>query len=204
MKIIGFTGRAGCGKDTAVKALQLKYTNFFSQEAPYHYSFAGPLRRGLAAMLGGEVEMQSHDPVRKNEVIEAYGVSPRTLLQTLGTEWGRHLINDDIWIIRAKQIWQETNDINPNAIILISDCRFDNEAQAIRDMGGEVIEIARPNNPHTSAINSGGVANHASEAGVDPKLISYTITNHFNLITDFESRIINDQFITSYLKGTTS
>ena len=204
MKIIGFTGGAGCGKDTAVKALQLEHTDFWSRKSPHHYSFAGPLRRGLSAMLGCEVEEQSHDPVRKNEIVEAYGVSPRTMLQTLGTEWGRNLINSEIWIIRAKQIWAETNVVDPDAVILISDCRFDNEAQAILDMGGRVIELVRPNNPHTTGIETGGVSNHVSESGINPKLISYSITNSFTLITDFERRIIKDPYITSFLKGTTT
>lgn len=203
MKIIGFTGRAGTGKDTAVKALQLKYTDFFSREMPLHYSFAGPLRRGISAMLGSEIELMSHDPVQKNEIVELYGVSPRTMLQTLGTEWGRNLINDEIWVIRAKEIWKETLQFNQDAIILISDCRFDNEAEAIQSMGGIVVELIRPDNPHTSAINSGGVSNHVSENGVNPKLISHTITNSFSLMKDFEDCIIMDPFIISYLKGST-
>ena len=83
MQLIGLTGRAGCGKDTI--ASFLCEAHGFVQIA-----LADPLRDGLKAMLGVTDE-QLHRRDLKEAPIDWIGRSPRELLQTLGTEWGRAL-----------------------------------------------------------------------------------------------------------------
>jgi len=93
---------------------------------------------------------------RKEQVIPALGVSPRRLMQTLGTEWGRQLINPDLWLILAKQLL-----LNYGPGMVIADVRFENEAAWVREQGGRVIHIERPDNVTVEA--------HASEAGIEFK-----------------------------------
>ena len=143
--LIGIAGRARSGKDTVA--------NFIvAAIGGYRYSFADPIRAMLAP-LG--VDMS--DPywqARKEEPIPALGVSPRRMMQTLGTEWGRQLINPDLWLIMAHQRLLQNG---PGMVI--SDVRFDNEAAWIRKHGGRIIHVIRPD---TKAVEA-----HASEDGIE-------------------------------------
>ena len=143
--LIGIAGRARSGKDTVA--------NFIvAAIGGYRYSFADPFRAMLVP-LG--VDMS--DPywqARKEEPIPALGVSPRRMMQTLGTEWGRQLINPDLWHIMAHQRLLQNG---PGTVI--SDVRFDNEAAWIRKHGGRIIHVFRPD---TKAVEA-----HASEDGIE-------------------------------------
>lgn len=142
--LIGITGRARSGKDTVA--------NFIvAAQGGYRYSFADPLRAMLVP-LGVDL----NDPywqARKEEVIPALGVSPRRLMQTLGTEWGRVMINPDMWLIMAQQ-----RLLAHGPGMVIPDVRFENEAAWVRKHGGRIIHLTRPN---TKAVEA-----HASEAGI--------------------------------------
>lgn len=145
--VIGLHGHARAGKDTVANFI-------LSHRGGYLYSFADPIRAMLVP-LG----INMSDPywqARKEDVIPALGVSPRRLMQTLGTEWGRQIINPDLWLILAKQ-----RLLNFGPGMVIADVRFENEASWVRSQGGRVIHIERPNNVAVEA--------HASEAGVEFK-----------------------------------
>lgn len=143
--LIGITGRARSGKDTVA--------NFIvAAIGGYRYNFADPIRAMLAP-LG--VDMS--DPywqARKEEPVPALGVSPRRMMQTLGTEWGRQLINPDLWLIMARQRLMQHG-----YGMVISDVRFDNEAAWVRKHGGRIIHVFRPD---TKAVEA-----HVSEDGIE-------------------------------------
>lgn len=143
--VIGITGPARSGKDTVA--------NFIvAARGGYRYSFADPIREMLKP-LG--IDMS--DPywqARKEDNIAALGASPRKLMQTLGTEWGRHLINDNLWVLLAHQ-----RLLQAGPGMVIADVRFENEARWVRAMGGRIIHIERP--------DAMKVREHASEAGVE-------------------------------------
>ena len=143
--LIGIAGRARSGKDTVA--------NFIvAAIGGYRYSFADPIRTMLAP-LG--VDM--NDPywqARKEDVIPALGVSPRRMMQTLGTEWGRNLINPDLWLVMAHQ-----RLLRNGPGMVISDVRFENEAAWIRKHGGRIIHVIRP---EAKAVEA-----HASEDGIE-------------------------------------
>ena len=143
--LIGIAGRARSGKDTVANFI-------IAAIGGYRYSFADPIRAMLAP-LG--VDM--NDPywqARKEDVIPALGVSPRRMMQTLGTEWGRQLINPDLWIIMAHQRLLQNG---PGMVI--PDVRFENEAAWIRKHGGWIIHVIRP---EAKAVEA-----HASEDGIE-------------------------------------
>ena len=97
MQLIGLTGPAGCGKDTIANFLM--ETHGFVQIA-----LADPLRDGLKAMLGVTDE-QLHRRDLKEAPIDWIGRSPRELLQTLGTEWGREHVAADLWLHDAAEAY---------------------------------------------------------------------------------------------------
>lgn len=89
--------------------------------------------------------------------------TPRRLLQTIGTDWGRDLIHPDLWI----HIW--LSRARCSAGVIADDVRFSSEAHAIRQLGGSIWAISRPGISDPSG--------HPSEAGIDPNLIHHRISN---------------------------
>ncbi len=61
---------------------------------------------------------------------------------TLGTEWGREMIGDDIWV----RAWENSVKAHlANGVdIITEDLRFENEYEAVRRLGGMVIRVERP------------------------------------------------------------
>ena len=154
-KIVGFTGAAGAGKDTAASGL--------IDAGWQKVSFADPIKEALNAMMGWNMSDWADREWKESEHY-LVGRSPRYMAQTLGTEWGRDTIHPDIWIALGLERCHGKATVIP-------DVRFDNEAKAIHDAGGQLIEIVRPDNPF--AITGG----HASESGVDRQFITHTIVN---------------------------
>ncbi len=158
MIIIGFTGPAGCGKDTAAMALvrQLGFTRM---------SFAAPIKEALNAMFGWDPGMWL-DREWKERYLDGFRESPRTLAQTLGTEWARAL-DPDFWV----KVMDHRIDLGPVKLerVVISDVRFPNEATWIRSHGGHVINASRD----LDTV----VAEHSSEAGLSWDLIDFQLAN---------------------------
>lgn len=125
-KIIGLAGVKGAGKDTAALCL--------SQKLPGYYvcSFADPIKRMLRIM---GLHNEQLNGKLKETIDPRFIRSPRYMMQTLGTEWGRDLIGDDVWIKALKHQIGESKAI-------ITDVRFENEAEFVRE-SGVIIHIKR-------------------------------------------------------------
>lgn len=125
--------------------------------------FAGPLKgmlvellvragvddKTILRMLDGDLKETPHPALA--------GRTPRYALQTLGTEWGRDMMAPDFWV-RQFLIAQDTARHIGMAVVC-DDMRFPNEAQAIKDAGGLLVKIIRPDAETHST--------HASEGGLD-------------------------------------
>lgn len=143
MNIIGITGPAGAGKDTVAAHLTRAYG--FRRLA-----FADPIYEGLAAILGiSEDVLRSREG--KEKELALLGVSPRRLLQTLGTEWGRNTVAADFWL---KLVDFRMAGMPVGTNVVIPDVRFQNELDFIHARGGTVFSVTRSVEP---------VAAHASE-----------------------------------------
>lgn len=161
--IIGICGAAGAGKDTV--AMRLVNAHGFRRIA-----FADPLYEMVEAFTGLHEELL-RDRATKEAEIGWIGKSPRHLLQTLGTEWGRKHVSEDIWIKIALQRARQSG------LVTIPDVRFDNEAEAIRAAGGSVWLVERP---CASCLDS-STASHASERGISAHFIDDVIKNDGDL-----------------------
>lgn len=152
MRLIGIAGKARSGKDTAAAYL-------VAQHGLIKYSFADPMKDGLKTMFGLTDEHMNGS--LKETEITWLGVSPRRLMQTLGTEWGREIIRPDLWVMLAQRQWDRvkwpTEDTFHGGMI-VPDIRFEEEAEFIRRNGGLVIHLFRDELETVEA--------HKSEAGV--------------------------------------
>lgn len=166
-RLIGLTGKAGSGKDTVADYLKLRHEYM-------KVAFATPLKNGIKAMLDlTDVDL---DHPKKEQVIDDIGKSPRQMMQTLGTEWGRNCVNTDLWLILAKRKIDLYHGAGYD--VVITDCRFENEAKFIRDNGGTVVHILRDGagTPHA----------HASEAGVSAEYNDYVLSNNGPIASLYE------------------
>jgi hypothetical protein len=133
-------------------------------------AFADPLYECVSAITGLPVSRLKDRDV-KEAVVPWLGKSPRQMLQTLGTEWGRGTVHPEIWIRIAME--HAGQHLAVGRCVVITDVRFDNEAQAIIDAGGEVWSVTRPG----WRCLADEAAAHQSEAGVSDRLITRTIDN---------------------------
>jgi hypothetical protein len=161
--IIGLTGLAGSGKDSVRAVLeQHGYTGL---------AFADPIRAMLRELLlsaGAELRYMT-DRELKEQPIPQLGTSYRQLAQTLGTEWGRAL-GADIWVRIATARMDELLGATFGPVqFVISDVRFPNEEQLIRQRGGQIWHVVRPGVQPVRA--------HESEAHVRAIQADYTILN---------------------------
>lgn len=155
--IIGLTGLAGSGKTTVAKHL-------CNRHGFERVRFAGPLKDMMRALGLSDAEI---DGDRKEQPCDLLcGKTPRWAMQSVGTEWGRELIGPDIWI----RAWRAAVDRLPSAVpVVVDDCRFPNEADTIRAMGGYIVAVKRPNASNVAS-------EHVSE-GQDLGLATMTLQN---------------------------
>lgn len=156
--IIGICGFIGSGKDTIADYL----VNFhgFRRE-----SFANSLKDAVAQVFGWDrtmLEGRTKQAREWREQVDTWWadrlkmphLTPRWILQQWGTEVCRRAFHDDIWIAALENKLRNSEDD-----IVISDCRFPNEIQAIKASGGKVVRVIRGPEPewyqHAVNANSG-------------------------------------------------
>lgn len=111
-------------------------------------------------------------------------LTPRKLLQLLGTEAGREILHPNIWVnalfadyksgyVEQGVGWVETENDYPNWII--TDVRFPNEVKVIEDRGGVVIRVNRDyKNPLMPDV---AIPEHPSETALDDHDFKHVIEN---------------------------
>jgi len=128
MRIIGIVGYMQTGKSTVARTL---FEHGFTR-----VKFSQPLKDMLLALPGITVE-HTEGALKAAPQAMLSGRTPRYALQTLGTDWARHMMGEDFWV----DCWR--NAILGEELVVAEDVRFLNEAKAIREVGGELWRIKR-------------------------------------------------------------
>lgn len=142
-KVVAFTGLAGAGKSTAADILVRRGYS--------RVKFAGPLKAMMRAIGLTESQIEGKDKERPTRLLR--GNTPRYAMQRLGCEWGRDLIGEDFWTF----LWQDAafKIMDEGGLVVTDDCRFPNEAETVRSLGGVVLRV----------VGRGGIAgSHSSES----------------------------------------
>lgn len=136
-KIVALTGFAGAGKSEVAKHL-------VSAHGYRLMKFAEGLKDMLRAI--GLTEKQIEGEYKESKSKLLCGKTPRHAMVTLGTEWGRQLIGEDLWAnVLQRKIESLSRLYGPEQTkIVVDDCRFLNEAAMIQEMGGKIINVRRP------------------------------------------------------------
>lgn len=138
--IIGLVGFIGSGKGTV--------RDILVREHGYHgFAFADALKDAVATIFTwprGLLEGDSNASRAFRERIDpwwshklGYEVTPRLILQKMGTEACRNGIADNIWIAALEKRIHGYEDV------VISDCRFPNELDFVRSAGGIIVQVSR-------------------------------------------------------------
>tara|TARA_B110000285_G_C15129693_1_gene622703 strand:- start:467 stop:1159 length:693 start_codon:yes stop_codon:yes gene_type:complete len=144
--IIGICGLIGSGKGTVADFL-------VEQQGFTKLSFADKLKDGVASVFGWDREMLEGNTTGSREwreKVDPYWstetgspVTPRLVLQLFGTDCMRNGFYDGIWVSLVKKQLLD----NPTGKFVIPDVRFENEANMIKSIGGELWRAKRGDDP---------------------------------------------------------
>lgn len=182
--ILGISGKAGAGKDTVCKmiAYTIWYYTFSQRLIPFgidHYKkclrnyenmlsvigyqhtfFAKALKECLSVILNTNLDKFENINFKNSHIDWLNNMTVRELLQKFGTAI-RNEVCDDFWVkVCLKNCTEDC---------IISDVRFESEAEGIRDIGGVIIRVNR---------EGAGAGNHISEIALDNYSFDYIIDNN--------------------------
>jgi len=143
MKIVGILGFAGSGKDTV---------GAMFREAGYEKaSFAASVKDATSCIFGWKRELLEGDTDESRKFREevdpfwtehlGYEVTPRKMLQLLGTEACRNALGENIWV------YSMLRNMDANKKYVITDVRFPNEIKMVQEAGGTLIRVRRGPEP---------------------------------------------------------
>ena len=195
--LIGLIGFIGSGKDTVAQKI--------IQHGATKDSFASPLKDLVSAVFGWQRDLLEGDTIQSREFRETpdmfwsrklgiHNFTPRLALQLVGTDVMRDHFHTDIWLSSLE--YRLRCNKQAHGAVVISDARFRNELNLIKEMNGKVIWVQRGELPewYDTAVkaNQGNVVAkrimetkyrdvHSSEwdwVGFD---VDYVITNNGTL-----------------------
>lgn len=190
LRLIGISGKIGSGKDTTAELIQLVTTyglnnlkevrnvtprlmdnqdfkEYTLQNANWQIVKYAENLKLIASMLTGIPRKNFEDQEFKKTHLgpEWNNITVREFLQTLGTRALRDNLNENVWVNSLFGNFDESSQW------LITDTRFPNEADAIKERGGIVVRVDR-------GLNTG---DHPSETALDDYDFDYVIPNKGNI-----------------------
>jgi hypothetical protein len=170
LKVIGLTGQAGHGKDTVANYLQ-NYSGY----TVLHY--ASPLKEAASTLFDLPLSV-FYDGKKKEVADEEWGISPRVIMQWLGTDIMRARMGEDFWL---RHMRRRLAALPLGTKVVVADCRFENEVEMLRlDYGAEIWHV----DASSRLTASGGgpldaqSAKHVTEQGVPRGLIDVILFNN--------------------------
>jgi len=151
--IISISGFIGSGKDTVADYL-------VTEHGFRRMSFAESLKGAVAAVFGWNPIMLEGTTKSSREWREqkdewwsnrlGMDITPRWVLQYWGTDVLRNHFHTDIWVASVENKLRQAKDS-----IVITDCRFSNEIDAIKNAGGVTMRVERGPRPewYETAVN---------------------------------------------------
>jgi hypothetical protein len=191
--LVGIKGNIGSGKTESSKILNILF--------PFvEYAMADPLKK-IGDILGFTKEELYGTQDQKLEKNKHWNISSREFLQVFGTDVCREFLPkkipqmDNIWIHCFEIFCSQNRDTN----IIVSDVRFVNEAESIRNLGGIIIEIQRPDNESDEweNVSVNDYKEHISEsesAFITPDFILQNDSDIENLTRELTKIIIKQYF----------
>lgn len=144
--IVGLVGFIGAGKGSVADILVERHD--YIKE-----SFANSVKDSVSAVFGWDRPLLEGDTAESRAWRETSDkwwseklgktFSPRLALQLMGTEAGRDVFHEDLWVHTLMRRCENA----PNKNYVIADVRFSNEIKAIQKAGGKVVRVRRGSEP---------------------------------------------------------
>jgi hypothetical protein len=174
-QFVGLHGYAGVGKDTVAEIL-----------AEYGYNrvaFADILREALYVLNPVILFHPYGEDQRVQDLVDRHGWDKakrdyeeiRRMLQVLGTEVGREMISQDVWVNAAFK------KLDADKKYVFTDVRFENEHHAIDSRLGLLIKVSRP--------GVGPVNDHKSDKGLPDQWFDAQIVND-GTVKDLHTKVV--------------
>ena len=177
--IIGLSGYAKSGKDTVAEIIQELQLNEWQIK-----KFSGKLKTIASLLTGISANKFEEQEFKQSALSNEWGMTVREFLQKLGTDAVREGLHTNAWVnalmadyhtdTKTEVLGEFMKKVTPPCNWIITDCRFPNEAQAIKDKGGVIIRIDRPG---IAPVNA-----HPSETALDNWDFDYKIANASDLV----------------------
>lgn len=159
---VAFAAQMRAGKDTAAEFIMKKF-------GARNIKFADPIYDILAY-----AQQRCGIPQRKD----------RLFLQFIGTDWARNTINQNIWVdTLLTSVNQEAGNI------VVSDARFKNEFEVLKEAGFMVVKIERDESLRMAHESGPADELHASELDVKTYVGFDAIVQNNGTIAEFEAQI---------------
>ena len=159
--VIGISGKIGTGKDAFadlfISHVRENYGHVFENK-----KFAYNLKL-MASILAGVPKEDAFSREGKVKFLPEWGMTLGEMQQKLGTEAVRNNIHNDAWVLSLFGTYKEDEDF-----WIVTDVRFKNEANIIKEKGGIIIRLN--GDPNNSKANDNRDMTHASEVDLDDSL----------------------------------
>lgn len=180
----------GCGKDTMARhlakygyaeakngapmkaMLRALYLALGYPESEMAEMLDGPRRDQIELFPAETIQMPSESMGMVEVKIPA--VTCRGVPQTLGTEWGRQRVHRDLWVTCARRTIERS--LRAGVPVVVSDVRFPNEYKLIRELGGEMWFVDRPQAPRP-------LKPHASDGALDGDWFELRLRNSSSILS---------------------
>ena len=179
MSVVGIFGKAGSGKDTIANYMieNLGYTKI---------AFADILKDIVSVIFSWDRHLLEGDTKESRQFRESKDVwwskkldkeiTPRLMLQQIGTELFRNHFDKNIWIYAIER------KIARYSKVVITDIRFLNEHQLIKNLNGIIIKVIR------NIDNK--IPSHSSENNFNDFSFDFQIHNN-HTIEDLHNQVMN-------------
>lgn len=166
-KLIGLIGNKQCGKDTLANYLCKTY-NY------KRIAFADPIK-DICKITFDFNDEQLNGNQKEVPDNKWFNLTPRKIFQFIGTDlFRKHMsllhpkFNEDFWILIARKKIYEL--LNKKTCVVVSDVRFQNECDMIKELNGITIKIIRKTNLHDHHISENNIL-----------IADYVLTNNDDL-----------------------
>jgi len=164
MEIIGINGNKFHGKDTVAGLISK-----FSTKTVVRLSFAEPIKKALSLIHVIPYSYFENSDLKEKPLEKWGNKTPRQLAQWLGTDVYRKQFDKEVWLKNMLYRIQEYE--NRDVIIVITDCRFNNEVEFVKNLGGKVWRV-------DASLRIFSNDSHESEDGVSECYIDRNIDNN--------------------------
>ena len=160
MILIGLMGYKQSGKDTCADYL-VRHHGF------QKYAFAEPVKQVCKIMF--QLETSQMEDEQKEKLDMRWNMTPRQMMQKVGTDMVRNHLGKDFWVKSMEMRVKKKNDPK----VVVSDVRFQNEAEWIKQHNGVLVRIVDGTTNHTDQHQS-----ETEQLAIQEDIVLYNNKDH--------------------------